>query len=195
MDKFRKDPIFKKGIWIKEQQGVLTIGSLDAQDKETMVIPDELSSRMFAFEEEFLDALYGENTKAFNPEIVDMEKLLSKIKNRFTDKEIRIAFSNPKKEEFRGDYDEILALLEKLVLSSSPIGNEQDTLVYINASILQDHLCIIYRDSSSISDPSKLEKEFQYIRNTLKGDISYKKTSESRSYYDIMIPSKIALPT
>ncbi len=190
MDKSINDPIFKKGVWIKEQQGVLTIGSLDVQEKETMVIPDELSSKMFAFEEEVLDALYGENTKTFNPEIVDMEKLLSKIKNRFTDKEIRIAFSNPQKEKFKGDHDEILALLEKLVLSSSPPGKDEKTLMYINASILQDHLCIIYRDSSSISDPSTLEKEFQYIQNTLKGEISYKKT-ESRSYYDIMIPSKI----
>ena len=190
MDKSEKDPIFKKGIWIKEQQGVLTIGSLDEKDKETMVIPDELSSKMFAFEEDVLDALYGDNSQTFNPEIIDMENLLSKIKDRFLDKEIRIAFSNPQKEKFKGDHDEIFTLMEKLVLSSSPLEKDEKNLIYINASILQDHLCIIYRDSSSISDPAKLKKEFQYIRNTLKGEISYKK-NESRSYYDIMIPSKI----
>ena len=190
MDKSTKDPIFKKGIWIKEQQGVLTIGSLDEGKKETMVIPDELSSKIFAFEEEVLDALYGENSQSFNPEIVDLEKILSKIKDKFMDKEIRIAFSNPQKEEFRGDHDKLFSLLEKLVLSSLPSEKDETTLIYINASILQDHLCIIYRDTSSLSDPSKLKNEIHYIRNTLNGEISYKKTSESRSYYDIMIPSK-----
>jgi hypothetical protein len=190
MDKPIKDPIFKKGIWIKEQQGVLTIGSLDEEKKETMVIPEDLSSKIFAFEKEVLDALYGDNSQAFNPDIIDMEKVLSKIKTRFLDKEIRIAFSNTQKEDFRGDHDGIFSLLEKLVLSSTPIEKDEKTLIYINASILQDHLCIIYRDSPAISDPSKLKKEIQYIRNTLNGEISYKKTSESKSYYDIMIPSK-----
>jgi len=190
MDKSIKNSIFEKGIWLKEQKGVLTIGSLDTQEKEIMVIPDELSSKIIAFEEEVLDALYGADSQAFNPEIIDMEKLLSKIKTRFKDTEIRIAFSNPQKDKFRGDHDEIFALLEKLVLSSFPTEKNQKTLIHINASILQNHLCIIYRDSSSISDPAKLEKEFQYIRKTLKGEISYKKTSETRSYYDIMIPSK-----
>jgi len=190
MDKPTKDPIFKKGIWIKEQRGVLTIGSLDDERKETMVIPDELSSKIFAFEEEVLDALYGNNSQTFNPEIVDIEKLLAKIKTRFIDQEIRIVFSNSQKEEFRGDYDELSALLEKLVLSSLPSEKDEKTLIYINASILQNHLCIIYRDSSSISDPSKLKKEIHHIQNTLNGEISYKKTSETRSYFDIMIPSK-----
>ena len=190
MDKSIKDPIFKKGIWIKEQQGILTIGSLDEGKKEIMVIPDELSSKIFSFEEEVLDALYGDDSQTFNPEIVDIEKLLSQIKNKFTGKEIRIAFSNPQKEEFRGDHDELSSLLEKLVLSSLPSEKDEETLIYINASILQDHLCIIYRDSSSISNPSKLKKEILYLQNTLNGEISYKKTSETRSYYDIMIPSK-----
>jgi hypothetical protein len=189
MDKPTKDPIFKKGIWIKEQQGVLTIGSLDQEKKETMVIPDELSAKIFAFEEEMLDALYGDDSQPFNPEIVDIEKLLSKIKTRFTGKEIRIAFSNPQREEFRGDHDEFFSLLEKLLLSSSPLDKEEKNLIYINASILQGYLCIIYRDSLSISDPSKLKNEIHYIQNTLNGEISYKKT-ENRSYYDIMIPSK-----
>jgi len=132
MDKPTKDPIFKKGIWIKEQQGVLTIGSLDDERKETMVIPDELSSKIFAFEEEVLDALYGDDSQTFNPEIVDIEKLLSKIKDKFTGKEIRIAFSNPQKEEFRGDHEELSSLLEKLVLSSLPSEKDETTLISEN---------------------------------------------------------------
>lgn len=190
MEKSTKDPIFKKGIWIKEQQGVLTIGSLDEHEKKIMVIPEELSSKIFAFEEDVLDAMYGENITTFNPEIVDMEKLLSNIKIKFSDKQIRIAFSNPQNEKFRGDYDEIYTFMEKLVLSSSSREKDDETLIYINASMLQDHLCIIYRDSSSISAPSKLKEEFQFVQNSLKGEINYKKTSESRAYYDIMIPSK-----
>ena len=186
MDKPRSNPIFKKGIWIKEQQGTLTMGSLDG--KETLVLPDDLCAKIFAFEHEMQDALYGENRQTFSPELIDMDRLFLNIKARFRDKEIKISFLNPQKQKLRGNYDEIFTLLEKFVLSSCSPKKEEKILIYISASILQDQLCLIYRDSHAVSDPSRLKAEFAYITDRLKGEITYKKTAEARSYYDIMIP-------
>lgn len=189
MDKPANDPIFKKGIWIKEQQGSLTMGSLDKKNKNTMVIPEELCKRILTFEDDMIDAMYGENCQTFTPGLIDTEKLLSKIQTLFKNNEIRISFSNPQQEEFRGDYDKIFNLLQRLV-ESSLSNAKKETRVYINASILQGHLCIIYRDSDSVSDPSRLKDEFHRIKEMLTAEISYKKTSETKAYYDIMIPSK-----
>lgn len=171
---------------MKEQQGTLTIGSLDG--KETMVLPATLCAKIFAFEDEMQEALYGENRQAFTPEMIDLDRLFLNIKSRFKDQEIKISFLNPQKQRLRGDYDEIFTLLENFILSSSPHIKDEKILIYISASILQDQLCLIYRDSQAISDPSKLTAEFAYITDRLKGEISYKKTAEARSYYDIMIP-------
>ncbi|WP_022668820.1 hypothetical protein [Desulfospira joergensenii] len=188
MDKANQDSGFKKGVWIKEQQGMLTMGAIDGPDKEAMIVPDELCTRIFAFEEEMMSALYGSHRVPFNPAIVDIEKLLANLKARFKEVEMKISFSNPQNEEFQGDYEKIFDLIGTLVLSS--ISQDAKPLIYINASLVQGHLCIIYRDSDSVSDPSQLTKEMKYIRTELKGEASYKKTSEDRSYYDIMIPSK-----
>jgi len=192
MNKVRKDTLFKKGVWIREQQGVLTMGSLDENDESTMVIPEELSQKILKFENEMIEALYGEKKIIFNQATIDIEKLLKKIGKQFKENDLRISFSRTKDGVFKGDYNDIYNLMEKLVLSSLPEGSKKNkqTLIYINVSVLEDHLCIIYRDSDSISDPLKLKKEIQFIETVLKGDISHKVTSADRSYYDIMIPSK-----
>lgn len=65
--------LLKKGVWIKEQQGSLTIGSLDETGKNVMVIPDALSSQLFAFEDDMIEALYGENRQVFDPFEMDMD--------------------------------------------------------------------------------------------------------------------------
>jgi len=66
MEKIKNNALLKKGIWIKEQQGNLTIGSLDETDKSVVVIPDELSSKLLAFENDMIDALYGEDRLVFD---------------------------------------------------------------------------------------------------------------------------------
>jgi len=192
MKKVKKDTFFKTGIWIKEQQGCLTIGSLDSNDKGIMVIPDKLRSKIFEFENEMIEALYGENKALFNPSIINIEKLFANIGKKFNQNNLRISFSGTKDNVFRGDYDEIFHLIEKFILSSLTDDSKQgkEPLIYINASVLQDHLCIIYRDSGSISDPLKLKKEIDFIKSVLKGEISYKLTDGNKSYYDIIIPSK-----
>jgi len=191
MEKIKNNALLKKGIWIKEQQGNLTIGSLDETDKSVVVIPDELSSKLLAFENDMMDALYGEDRLVFDPSAIDIEKLLAKIGKQFQKNDLRISFSGEKESSFKGDYNEIYRLIEKFVLSSLSGASQTSTppLIYINASILQDHLCIIYRDSGSITDPALLKNEISFIKTVLKGEIDYKITSGNKSYFDIMIPS------
>lgn len=192
MGKAQKKPLFIKGVWIKEQQGRLTIGSLDETDKSVMVIPDKLSSTILEFENDMIEALYGENREAFNPAVIDIEKLLTHIGEKYKKNNLRISFSGTKDNVFKGDYNSILNLIEKFVLSSLPDNSQTDQipLIYINASVLQGHLCIIYRDSDSISNPSTLINEIGFIKTSLKGEVRYKAKSGNKSYYDIMIPSK-----
>lgn len=188
MNKPNQDPLFKRGIWIKEQQGMLTMGAIGGSDKESMVIPDELSAKIFTFEEEMMDALYGEHRIPFQAKILDIERLMSTLRTEFISSNLKTSFSNPGKETFKGNYEEIYNLLRKLVLSSVSTGRAP--AIYVNASLVQGHLCIIYRDSPCVSDPSSLIDEIQYIKNELRGEAGYKKTNQGKSYYDIMIPSK-----
>lgn len=192
MKKIKKNTVLKTGIWIKEQQGQLTIGSLDKNSPEVMIVPDQLSSKIFEFEKDMLEALYGDSRIAFNPSCLDIEKLLSNLKKQFKKYDIRISFSGTTENVFNGNYNEIYGLIEKFIQNSLNPISKTDTppLIYINASVLQDHLCIIYRDSLSISDPANLTNEFNYIKSTLNGEITHKATSGNKSYYDIIIPSK-----
>ncbi len=192
MKKTKEDTALKTGIWIKEQQGQLTIGSLDKGHQEVMIVPDQLSSKIFEFEKEMIEALYGEDRIIFNPSFINIEKLLSDLKKQFEEYDLRISFSGTAGNVFKGNYNEIYRLIETIILSSLTQVSEKETppLIYINASVLQDHLCVIYRDSLSISDPAKLKKEFDFVRSALNGEISHKATSGNKSYYDIIIPSK-----
>ncbi len=189
MDKNQNPSLLKRGIWIKEQQGTLTMGSLDDGNKDIMVVPDSLSAKIFEFEEDMIEALYGESRVPFKPGPIDIEELLSNIERRFSKYNLKTSFSNPNGEEFKGDYDKVFKLLKRLV-QSSITDNGSGPVIYINASMLQSHLCIIYRDSDSISDPAGLGDEFQAAIDALKGEASYKKTSKDKNYYDIMIPSE-----
>lgn len=182
--------LLKRGIWIKEQQGFLTMGSLNESENEEVIIPDGLSALIAEFEESMIDALYGEDKKVFNPEIVDIERLLSKIKNRFKHNKLSVYLDGATEKPFKGSFDDLYHVMEKFVMSSlSDKSREDGPLIYIRASVIQDHLCIVYRDSGSVSTPSKLEAEIKFIKDNLKGEISYTEKSEDKSYYDIVIPS------
>lgn len=190
MKKIKKNTVLKTGVWIKEQQGQLTIGSLDKNSPEIMIVPDQLSSKIFEFEKDMMEALYGDNRIKFNPSALNIEKLLSNLKKEFKEYDVRISFSETTRNIFHGDYNEIYGLIEKLVQSSLDPISATPPIIYINISVLQDHLCIIYRDSLSLSDPATLTKEFNFIKSTLNGEINHKATPGKTSYYDIIIPSK-----
>ncbi len=190
MKKTNSIPLLKGGVWIKEQQGCLTMGSLNETESEAIIIPDELSIQIAQFEDAMIEALYGEDKKIFNPETVDIEKLLSQIKNKFKHNKLSIYFDGSTEKPFKGSYDDLFGIMEKFVMSSLPDDASREApLIYIRASVLQDHLCIVYRDSGSISKPSKLKDQIEFIKDKLKGEISYTEKSDNKSYYDIVIPS------
>jgi len=187
MDPKKDKPIFQKGIWIKEQQGVLTMGSLDRNNKDVMVVSDELRSKLQAFETEMVDALYGESGRPFTPGILDMENLFKKLRGQFNTTQLELSFENSDQKPFKCQFDPVYTLIENLVLSS--ISDGQNPVVNIKATIVQDHLCIIYRDSESLSDPSNIASEFYLAKSKLQGTVQFKKNEGSQSYFDIMIPS------
>lgn len=189
MKKNNSTPLLKDGVWIKEQQGFLTMGSLNETEDEVMIVPEELSAQIAEFEEAMMDALYGEDKKVFNPEIIDVEKLLSQIKKKFIHNKLSIYFDGVTEKPFKGSFDDLYDIMEKFVMSSLPDTSQEEPLIYIRASVIQDHLCIVYRDSGSISNPSKLKDTIKFIKDNFKGEISYTAKSGDKSYYDIVIPS------
>lgn len=191
MNKQSDQPLFKKGIWIKEQQGSLTMGTLN-DDSETMIIPEALGSKIIEFENDMIEALYGERRMPFNAAEIDMKKVFSRLKKDFKYANLRISLPESGGNQFKGDFDEIYNLLQKIVSSALPETPKPgtDQKIYINASILENHLCIIFRDTLSISTPARIKDEIRFIEENLNGEISFKSTGSDKTYYDIMIPSK-----
>lgn len=183
----KETEIFKKGIWMKEQQGFLTVGSLDEKDTNVMVVPDELSAKLQAFESDMIDALYGETRETFQPGMLDVEHLFRQLEKRFGDVRLNLSFDKSDENPFVCNFDPVFSLFEKLILSS--ISGNSNPAIYINASLVQDHLCIIYRDSESVSNPSDLGPDFFLIKNRLGADVKFNKADKQGSYYDLTIPS------
>jgi hypothetical protein len=183
----KETEIFKNGIWIKELQGVLTVGSLDKKNTDIMIIPDELSAKLQNFESDMIEALYGETREPFQPDILDIEHLFKQLEKRFKDARLHLSFDKSDDNPFICDFDPVFSLFEKLILNS--LSGNSKPLIYINASLVQDHLCIIYRDSESVSNPSDLNPDFFLIKNRLGADVEFNKADNQGGYYDITIPS------
>jgi hypothetical protein len=187
MDSKQETKIFKKGIWIKELQGILTVGSLDKKEKDIMIVPDKLSAKIQNFESDMIEALYGESREPFEPDILDIDHLFNQLEKRFKDERLHLSFTKSDENPFICDYDPVFSLFEKLILSS--IAGNKNPLIYINASLVQDHLCVIYRDSKSVSHPSELGPDFFLIKNRLGAGVEFNKADQQGGYYDITIPS------
>nr|WP_321399819.1 hypothetical protein [uncultured Desulfobacter sp.] len=183
----KETEIFKNGIWIKEQQGILTVGSLDKKNTDIMIIPDELSAKLQSFESDMIEALYGETREVFQPDILDIGHLFKQLEKRFKDERLHFSFDKSDENPFLCDFDPVFSLFEKLILSSLAVNSKP--LIYINASLVQNHLCIIYRDSESVSNPSDLGPAFFRIKNSLGADVEFNKADGQGGYYDITIPS------
>ncbi len=192
MNKPEKNSCFKSGIWIKEQQGCLTIGSLDKSDTAVKIIPESLRQTLADFETDMVEALYGETATQFKPGVINIQTMLDEIQREYKSHNLRISVSGTENNIFKGNYDKLSTIIQRLVNSSlteTPKDNSSP-IIYINASLLEDHLCIIYRDSESICHPDKLKKEITYIKKAMNGEVSFKATGTEKSYFDIMIPSQ-----
>ena len=192
MKKSNDQSLFEKGVWIKEQQGTLTMGAL-GDDSAAMIVPETLSAKIIEFESDMIEALYGEERAPFDAAVLDVKKIFDRLKKEFKNVNLRISFPESGHQPFNGDFDEIYSLLKQFVSSALPDEETKgagDQQIYISASIIDNHLCIIFRDSLSISTPTGIKKEIHFIKNELNGEISFKSTASSKTYYDIMIPSK-----
>jgi hypothetical protein len=181
-----ENPVFKKGIWIREQQGQLTMGSLDKNDNSVMVLSDELAAKLHTVESDMMDALFGDNRTPFRPGVLDMDAVFAKLKKTFKTIELKLSFADPHQRQLLCAFDPVFTLMENLVASS--LSTSLSPVININASVLENHLYIIYRDFDSVSKPSDLAPEFYQAKNRLNANIQFKKTENNRTYYDIMIP-------
>ncbi len=185
-------PLIEKGIWIQEKNGVLTMGTLDRDNGEEVVLPEKLSETIFALEDEMMDALYGESAVPFDPEFIDVKLLFEKLIKVFETKDVKINCHCPDGSRFSGNWNELYDLMCAFIHHSFAYELKNVSLksIHINASVVDGNFCLIYRDSGDMQHTDELREQFDYIRNNLNGEVSIKSGSGKGSYLDILIPGK-----
>lgn len=189
MTQSSKKSLLKKGIWIQEQQGVLTMGSLDPEDIKVVELSPELTATIAQFEQDMTDALYGDRAIAFEPGKTGVKKLLERVIKSFDTTGVQISISCPDYAVISGEYDGLFNLFSGIVgnsLQHELIGVDRPA-IHISVSVVADTLCMIYRDSGTGSGANRLKKEISYIKETLKGEVSQKSTPGKGTYFDIVI--------
>ena len=187
--------LLKRGLWIQDQQGVLTMGSLDPEDTRVVELSPELAATISQFEQDMTDALYGDHAKPFTPGRVEVKTLLERVIKGVDTTGVKVSISCPDSAVVHGDYDGLFDLFSGFVKNS--LGHElpgvASPAIYISVSVVADTLCMVYRDSGTGSGENRLDKEIRYIKEVLKGDVCRKSTSGRGSYYDIVIGQQSAL--
>lgn len=190
----KKTPLIQKGIWIKEQNGVLTMGTLDQENGEAVKLPEKLTETIFAIEDEMMEALYGKEAVVFDPSFVDVQQLFYKVTKRFAYqyKDVGIYTDCPENSRFEGDWDQLFDLLCAFVRHSIEyeLKDVARKSIQMNASVVAGNFCLIYRDSGGMQHADRLQPQFDRIENDLKGEVSIKPGSGKGSYLDISIPGK-----
>ncbi|MDY0360356.1 MAG: hypothetical protein RBR08_02770 [Desulforegulaceae bacterium] len=179
--------ILKNGIWIKEQNGLLTMGLLDKKDFQ-VEIGEKTSLQLFALELEMQEALFGGNAVKFNPENVNFERLVrSLIRDlKLGENEISAHFSGL--TIIKADYDLIYNAF-KLLFEASVRGKKENK-IYINASVVDKSLCVVYRDEVLCKKEDGLEEAKKIVEKDLNGKIKIN-DSLKNPFMDITIPENI----
>ena len=185
-------PLIEKGIWIQEQNGVLTMGTLDRENGEEVVLPEKLAETIFALEDEMMGALYGESAVPFDPQTIDVKPLFEKLIRVFETEDIKITGHCIDNSKFSGSWNELFDLLSAFIRHSisCELQNVSPKSIHMNASVVDGNFCLIYRDSGDMRYTDELQEQFDYIRNILNGEVSIKSGSGKGSYLDILIPGK-----
>lgn len=188
----KDDTIFKKGIWIKEDKGLLIMGSLDEQNDISVVLSKNFSKVIFDLENELQEALYGEKSAKFNPKNVNIKNLFEAVADEINNDIIKSTVHCSDNSEIKGDYKGLYRLLSGLVKNSMDYELEsvEEPFIYINASVLDNKLHVIYRDHGNCDNLNSLWEEIDYITNKMNGKIKLN-TSGKLPYLDIMIPEKL----
>ncbi len=189
----KKKDLLKNGLWIQKQHGVLTMGSLDETDAVAVELSPELSQAITGFEQDMIEAMYGENAVVFNPARIALKNLFLNVVNEFDLDGVHVSVTcTPDNAVVEAEYDRLFDLLAGFVQYSldSGIKSENAPAIYLNASLIDDNLCVIYRDSRRALRKDALKKEFDCITNVLHGEVSEKTTPGRGSYIDMVIPVK-----
>jgi hypothetical protein len=188
----KKKSLLKNGIWIQEKQGVLTMGSLDSDDSTVVELSPEFSASVFEFEQDMMDALYGDKAIDFVPGKIGVKKLLARMVDSFDMTGIQVSISCPDSAVIHGDYDGLFDLFAGFLRNSleHELLHMDSPAIHISVSVVADTLCLVYRDSGDGSGDSRLKKEMRYITETLNGKVSQKSSHGRGSYFDIVIPVK-----
>lgn len=181
-----KKTILKNGIWIKEQNGMLTMGLLDKDDFQ-VEIGEKTSLQLFALELEMQEALFGGSAVRFNPENVNFERLVKNLIKELELKEDEISGHFSGSTIIKADYDLVFKAFELLVKKSA--AGRKEGKIYINASVVDNSLCVVYRDEVLCKKTASIEDARKIIEKELKGKIKIN-DSVKNPYMDITIPEK-----
>lgn len=182
--------LIEKGIWIKEQNGVITMGTLQLKNEEQVVLPRKLADTILALESEMIEALYGKAAAPFHPDKIDIKLLLDKVIQRFNAEDLRITAHCTDDSIFSGNWNELFDVISSLVRHSIEfeLKDVSHKSIHMNASVVDGNFCFIYRDSGKMKFMNKLQETFEYIQNVLNGDLKIISGSGKSSYLDILIP-------
>jgi len=190
MEEKKKKSLLKNGIWIQEQQGVLTMGTIGGDDSTVVELSPGVAATIFELEHDMMDALYGDKSIRFVPGKIKVKKLFEDIVENFDMTAIQLSISCPDSAVIYGDYDCLFDLFAGFIENSMDheLSHVDAPAIHISVSVVADALCVVYRDSGNGSFDSRLKKEIRCITETLNGEVSRKSSVGKGSYFDIVIP-------
>jgi|GEM_PF-5452153 len=181
--------VFETGVWIKEQNGVLTMGKI-GDDELQIELGNELAETISSLEDQVEEALYGNDSMKFDPEKVDFNTVLNKINESFKDTDLVFTGHCAQGSVLKSDYNDIYSLIYGLAENSMlHTGEEKKPAVYISASVVEGKLYIVYRDSGPCRNMNNIAREAELVKDSLHGEIKLN-DSGRYPYLDIMIPEK-----
>lgn len=181
--------VFETGVWIKEQNGVLTMGKI-GDDEFQIELGNELAATISALEDQVEEALYGTEPVKFDPEKVDFKTVLNKINESFKNTDLVLTGHCAEGSVLKSDYNDIYSLIYGLAENSLlHTGAEKKPSAYISASVVEGKLYIVYRDSGPCRNMDNIAKETELVKDSLQGQIKLN-DSVRFPYLDIMIPEK-----
>ncbi|PID78179.1 MAG: hypothetical protein CSB21_01765 [Deltaproteobacteria bacterium] len=184
----KRDDLLNHGIWIKEQNGVLTMGSLDEDDHSAVILNDSLEKTFIAMGNEIAEALWGESSVKFDISKVNVKKMIDRVLSDIKVNKDDVSVYCSEDMLVSVNYDLLYKVFKGLIKNSLDSDyNNKDSGININISFVDKKLCIIYRDSGGCGSSSSIEREIELIKTRLDGDVKINKAGQ-RVYLDIMIP-------
>lgn len=174
----------KNGVWIKEQNGILTMGVLGEKDS-SFEMSEKLSNEIMAMEDDIEEALYGAGAVRFNPKNINLHKLFDNIAEDLDIPRESINLHLSGSYSVKGDYEKMYTVLKELL--SNSFDTAEKSVVYISASVVDNKLCFIYRDNGRCSETENIKEAEKIITKDLNGSLKLMDSGQ-KSYLDIMIP-------